>query len=361
MKQKFNLALFFILFTFILSACNNDDTPQPEPGEKNIQQYVTINHNPGSDTVSFSFSKDGTWKVYKGDAVDNIDMSAPAGSTTTGKLDITGLDPLKRYYFNVTLDENSQALVSETKIAVAGQPNLRDMGGIINKDGKSVVWGKVYRSGELGKLTDDDVKYLSSLNLTNVIDFRFDEEINESPDKLPEGVNYISLPIEDSLMHRSVMTQWLMTNDSAAFDTCMIYFNRIFITEHQDEYKEFFNKLEEGNTTLFHCSAGKDRAGLAAALFLYALDVDDETIMDNYLKSNDYLEDINKITVDYVNSMGLNGEILWPVLTVKEEYLKTALNTIDSEYGGMDNFLKNVLDVDIQKLKELYLQPEVVE
>jgi len=359
MKEKFNLTLLFTFFIFLLSSCNNDnnnDTPQPTPGEDNIQKYVQVLHNPGSDTITFTFSKNGNWKVYKGDAVDDIDMSAPAGSTTTNKIELTGLDSLKRYYFNVTLDDNSQAIVSETKIAVKGQPNLRDLGGMINKDGKSIVWGKVYRSGELGKLTDNDIKYIESLKLDNVIDFRFEEEVIESPDKLPDNVNYIPLPIEDSLMHRSVMTNWLLTNDTAAFDTIMYYYYKVIIKEHQDAYKEFFDELETGKTTLFHCTAGKDRTGIATALFLYALDVDDETIMEDYLKSNEYLEELNQKTVDYVNSIGLNGDILWPMLEVKEGYLKAAFNTIDSEYGGMDNFLDNVLGVDRNKLKELYLQ-----
>jgi protein-tyrosine phosphatase len=358
MKTQKNIFLLIAFLAFLLTSCNNDDTPTPAPpaSEPNIQKYVTVTRDAGSEVYSFKFTKQGKWDLYKGKTIGEIDMSAPAGSSSGNELTINGLDSTQRYFFKLKLDDVSQAYISETQIAVHGQPNMRDLGGIVNKDGKSVVWGKVYRSGELGKLTDSDVKYLESMDIDNIIDFRFEEEFTESPDRLPEGVNYISLPVEDSLMHRSVMTKWLLSNNAEGFDTLLIYWNKLFVTKFQNEYKEYFNILEEGKTTLFHCTAGKDRAGLAAALFLYALDVDEETIMANYLKSNDYLKELNQKTVDYVNSMGLNGELLWPVLLVKEEYLRAAINTIDSEYGGMDNYLKNILDVDVDKLKELYLE-----
>ncbi len=360
MNKKYFSLLSFIFLFFIVTSCNNDDDDggniQPE-AEKNIQKYVSVQHAAGSDTVNFEFSKTGKWAVYQGETVESIDTNTAAGTTESGQLSLTGLDPLQKYFFKVKLDEVSEAVVAETKVAVAGQPNMRDMGGMINKEGKSIVWGKVYRSGELGRLTDDDVQYLKSMQVDEVIDFRFEEEVTDSPDKLPEGVDYISLPIEDSLMHRSVLTQWLLSEDSVAFNSVMPYYYEKFVTEHQDAYKAFFDQLEEGKTVVFHCTAGKDRAGLAAALFLYALDMDDSTVMINYLKSNEYLEEFNQQTVEYVNSMGLNGALLWPMLVVKKEYLEKSLSVINIEYGGIDNYLRNNLDVDVEKLKELYLQP----
>ena len=348
---------YFPVLLFVFVSCNNDDeVPEQPTGIPNIQQYVRVNREAGSQQYDFEFAKSGRWEIFQGERVDAINMETPVATSNGEDCSVKGLDSLQRYYFKLKYNDVSQAVISETKVAVHGQPNLRDLGGIINKEGKSIVWGKLFRSGDLSRLTESDLKYLESIGIKRVIDFRFEEEVLNAPDLIPEGAERISLPVEDSLMHRSVMTAWLFNNDSAAFDTLLVYENKVFVTEFQDEFKSYFDYLEQGKTTLFHCSAGKDRAGFAAALLLYALDVDEETIMENYLKSNQYLEEFNQFTVDYVNSMGLNGDLLWPVLLVKREYLEAALNTINEQYGGMDNYLKNVLDVDVEKLKELYLE-----
>jgi protein-tyrosine phosphatase len=339
---------------FIIAACNNDD--EPSPANSNIQQYVGVARNAGSDNYEMTFSKQGKWKVYQGTSPDNIDIIVSVGETTQGSLTISGLNTTQRYYFIVELDSGDQAMVSETQIAVMGQPNFRDLGGIITKEGKSVKWGKIYRSGELNRLTEDDKQYMASMKIDKLIDFRFDEEIDEAPDNIPEGIEVVNLPVKDSLFTRAVLTSWLISSNKEGFDTLLIHANRVFVTEFQNEFSEFMKSLETGPSLVFHCTYGKDRTGYATALFLSALGVDREKIIEEYLESNTYLDDIIEQTIAYVNSLGLNGELLRPTLEVKREYLENAFSIIDSQYGGMDNYLRNTLGVDVDRLKALYLE-----
>ena len=87
---------------------------------------------------------------------------------------------------------------------------------------------------------------------------------------------------------------------------------------------------------------------MGAALILYALGVDEATIMQDYLASNIYLD--NK----YAKELERNPE-LKSVLTVKREFLQAGIDRIKQDHGSVENFLKNVLKVDLAKFKERYL------
>ena len=360
--KRLTQSIILTIMVLSFASCNkNDDQGDPAPQKSNIQQYVEVTRNANkssnaaSTSCTMTFSKQGTWKIYMGTNPDSIDMNNEVAETSASSVEITGLDPYKRYYFEVVLDDKEKATVSSTGVTIKGQPNFRDLGGMITQDGKSVKWDMVFRSGELSALTDDDVQFMANMHFDKLIDFRYTEEIIQNPDKLPSGIDVIKIPVEQGSYSRSQMLQWLSANDQEAFDTLLIHANKVFVTDAQEEFGEFMKKLENGDRLVFHCTAGKDRAGYATALFLSALGVDRETIIQDYLTSNKYNEKMIEETIAYVNSVGMNGELLRPVLIVKREYIEQAFNTIDSQYGGMDSYLK-LLGVDVEKLKSLYLE-----
>ncbi len=351
--------LSVLMVTFF--SCKKDDDQPEGPQKSNIQQYVTVTRSAdstgrsASTSCTISFSKQGSWKVYMGTDPGSIDMNVTVAESTGASVEITGLDPHQRYYFEVVLDDKQKATVSSRGVAIEGQRNFRDLGGFITQDDKSVKWGMVFRSGELSALTDDDKTFMANMHFDLLIDFRYDEELEENPDNIPDGIDVLNIPVEQGSYSRDQMTTWLFTNDSEAFDTLLIHANRVFVSDAQTEFSNFLHHLENGDKIVYHCTAGKDRAGYATALFLSALGVDRETIIEDYLTSNDYNEGMIDATIEYVNSMGLNGELLRPVLIVKREYIETAFETIDNKYGGMDSYLQ-LLGVDRDKLKSLYLE-----
>jgi protein-tyrosine phosphatase len=116
-------------------------------------------------------------------------------------------------------------------------------------------------------------------------------------------------------------------------------------------YRQLFSLLGEGKNTplLFHCSAGKDRTGLAAALILYALGTDKETIFADYTLSSDCLK--SKYAAQLASMPQLE-----PMLTVRRSYLEAAFSRIDTAHGGLDAYLEE-LGADTETLRELYTEP----
>lgn len=351
--------LIVVLVLLGISGCNKDEdtpiTPSPEPQKSNLQEFVTVTRSAGDESCTMEFTKDGSWVIYAGTSIDNIDMTESVATSTGTNVDISGLDAAQRYYFELVFNATEKAYISETLLALEGEDNFRDLGGIVTADGKSLKWGLVFRSGELSDLTEADKNYMQSTGITRLVDFRSEHERLEAPDLIPDGIAVSELPVYDPIFGEDLTTAWLMQGDSLALDTMLVNANRLFVTDFQAEFSSFMKQMEDGNKMVFHCTAGKDRAGFAAVLFLSALGVERETIIDNYLESNQYLAAYIEQTVAYVNSVGLNGELLRPVLGVRQDYIETALNLIDSQYGGMDSYLQT-LGVDVDKLKALYLE-----
>lgn len=231
-------------------------------------------------------------------------------------------------------------------LPVTGAYNMRDLGGYKAANGKHVKWGMLLRSGDLNKLTGEDLDFLASLPLKTDMDFRSKHEKDAAPDKQPSTVTkYISLPIEagdmTDILHFDINKLPTILEDAYVF----------IIKNAQNVYKEFFRiVMEESNAPLlFHCSAGKDRTGIAAALLLAALGADRDTIMEDYLLSAEYIKGKYDFITDRFPQFA-------PLTTVKKEYLEAALNVIDKEFGGMENYLVNNLGADLEKLRKEYTE-----
>ncbi len=243
--------------------------------------------------------------------------------------------------------ETLQLVDTTTRLLpIQGAYNVRDLGGYKTKDGRQVKWGKVIRSGDLNHLTDSDLLYFSRIPLKSYIDFRDSAEIAAAPDKYPPTVTHLyKLPI----LAGDLSSISKLTPESAL--SMLGEMNKEFVKEWQPVYADFFKILmeEDNSPLLFHCSAGKDRTGYAAALFLSSLGVDRETIIQDYMLSAEYLKD------KYAREIKAYP-VLAPLMTVKREYIEAAFNLIDQEYGGMENYLTNYLYVDLEKMKNLYLE-----
>lgn len=243
------------------------------------------------------------------------------------------------------------------QLPLEGQSNFRDLGGYKTIDHKTVKWGRLFRSGQLSNLTDNDLHYLSTIPLKTIIDFRSEEETKDQITLLPPTVsNEVLLPIKPgNLSKNNVMQIVIDANDELA-NKLLIDINEQLVLHNQEEYKAFFKEVQEAEDPLmFNCTAGKDRTGLAAALLLTALGVDTETVREDYLLTNQY---ISLDTLNLQQQFQLNDEqanVLLTLFTVKEQYLNKALITIEQHYHSIENYLTETLDVDIALLKSKYL------
>ncbi len=133
----------------------------------------------------------------------------------------------------------------------------------------------------------------------------------------------------------------------------------------RENYKKFFDVLldTKNGATLWHCTAGKDRAGFATMLVLSALNVDKKTIFEDYLLSNKYRKSENEKTIEQVKEASNDNkqavENITAMMEVRKNYLQTAYDTMEEQYGGVNGYLKKGLGLtndDLNNLKEIYLK-----
>ena len=125
-------------------------------------------------------------------------------------------------------------------VILNGAANFRDLGGYKTKSGKTVKWGKVYRSADISKLSEADLAVLTARKITYDVDLRGREEAQEAPDKLNPGVDYVLCPAgSDSI---NIKMRKIMMAPNVNGDSVMInfYSNTTYLA---DRYTPFFNKL----------------------------------------------------------------------------------------------------------------------
>ncbi|MGN0528860.1 MAG: tyrosine-protein phosphatase [Eubacterium sp.] len=252
-------------------------------------------------------------------------------------------------------------------IKLKGAKNIRDFGGIVNKDGKRIKQGCFIRSNALDKLTADDVRILTQrYNLGTVIDLRIDTEIDEKPDVKIPGVEYIHIPvIRESTVGISHENE---TDRKKALDSlpdlCQLYGSIITDDYSVSQLKKVFEIIsanDTGKSVLWHCTEGKDRCGLTSALFLSLLDVDIDTIYEDYLFTNNASSKNSRKYYFLVLLMSHSREKAGQIKRIfraEREYLDAAFYEINNKYGGMENFLRDyigITDEIKEKMKAEYL------
>lgn len=261
--------------------------------------------------------------------------------------------------------EQRQAL---RKLPFEHAHNFRDLGGYINNDGRSVKWGLIYRSDELSDLSSEDEYYLDQLGLTRIVDFRSIKEREAKPDRISpaSSIAMQHRPINISATDIDLMKANILSGelDQEQLSNLLVSANREFIEHYTPTYKAWMQSILESNALpmVFHCTAGKDRTGLAAALLLLALDIPKATVMTDYLATNQYTaEQINKtITlIKWGSLFQTDAEALRPILSVEARFINEAFRVIEEHYGSIEGYLEKGLGLTAEKrahLKALLLE-----
>lgn len=224
--------------------------------------------------------------------------------------------------------------------------NFRDFGGYPTKDGKNVKKGIFYRGGSYRDLTDSDRKYIQSLNIKNLHDYREEQELDtdERQHELAENAHIISA---------SAYLGGFESDEEAEFDELtsdsMIEFYEQ-IPFGNPAYKNVFKVLQEDNAVpyLHNCTAGKDRTGLASALILTALNVDYHIVMSDYMKSMNAYNEIFNNEVRRLKNGRQVGSLLYkmPGLVIMPKYLDASFNAIFTKYGSLENYFLEEFGMD---------------
>ena len=263
------------------------------------------------------------------------------------------------------IHKNNNAFQSEEYrlLPMDGAYNTRELGGYKTTYGKSVKWGVLFRSDKLSDISENDQKYLQSLGIKRIVDFRSEEEKTEDPNIIPEGINYIETPINVDGAMRSKIEAVLKGETNKEVISFLVDANKEFVTNYTRVYEDFLRGLiDEDGPTLFHCTAGKDRAGFAAAITLIALGVSKEDVIEDYMMTNVFTKHRIDEMIDKIKLMSLyqaDAEILRPLIGVEQIYIETAFKTAEEKYGSLENFIReglNISDEEIQILRNKFVE-----
>ena len=240
--------------------------------------------------------------------------------------------------------------------------NFRDLGGIVGLSGKKIKSNRLLRSAAL------TVPIPPSYNLKQIIDLRTQKEIKKRPIHIPIGINYIRASI---LMNGSVKGAKIgRLIFCGKITACHAYLTNVYIGFITSEtartgFASFINACANNpaGATLFHCVAGKDRTGFAAALLLKILGVSDADIMADYLKTAEDRYAANRALITYYSRRCLffkkQQEALAVIMGVRPEYLLAAFDEVNNIFGSFDNYLTQGLGITpqaVQHLREQYLE-----
>ncbi|MBO5328487.1 MAG: tyrosine-protein phosphatase [Clostridia bacterium] len=253
--------------------------------------------------------------------------------------------------------------------------NTRDLGGLPAADGKKIKHGKLIRSERLSDLPDCTVEDLKKLKITTVVDLRIKTELEEHPDTILEGTEYHILPLlctatagitrEKSMRKTMAKESRRIKTEFGSVDNYMIdmYKTILFNEQAQDALKSFINLvIKEEGCILWHCSGGKDRAGICAMLIEALLGVSDEVIMQDYVASSRFQRKKyfwSKFGLIIAPLTASFKGILFGMMTAKRIYMRATLDYLNEKYGSVINYCKQelgVTDKDIKILRQKYLE-----
>lgn len=253
--------------------------------------------------------------------------------------------------------------------------NTRDLGDLPSANGVKIRRGKLLRSGKIYKLPKSTLSAFEKIGVDTVVDMRTEKERQEYPSSIINGATYYHLPLmctaTSGITHEKSIARTMMEESKKLkneFATAPEYMMKmyeiiLFSEEPQKNLKKFFELvLSEEKCILWHCSAGKDRTGIAAMLLEWVLGVDEDIIVQDYVASDRFQrrlrlpQRLGLVIAPLPRRFKL---FLYAQMKAKPEYINGAMQAIKERYGTVENYFVNALGIteeQIAVLKDKYLE-----
>ncbi len=244
--------------------------------------------------------------------------------------------------------------------------NFRDLGGLKTRSGETVKKHRLLRSGVLQDLPMNEHEILvDAYDLKTVVDLRRDDELVKHPDDQIDGVKNYHISIMEGDTKTTTQETLMQSIDEHDVHGLMkgLYRQLIMNPYAQKQYRAFVEVLlnQKSGAVLFHCQAGKDRTGLAAAIILTILGVSESDIMEDYLKTNASRKQANEEMAKGLRAKGKTEqeiEHFLALMSVSADFLEAAYDEATKNYGSFNAYITKALhvsDKERQKLKDMYL------
>lgn len=236
--------------------------------------------------------------------------------------------------------------------------NFRELGNLPVANG-TIRPGLLFRSGHLAEISDNDVQRLRNLGLRTIVDLRTDSDLDsEGTDRVLEGVVHYRVPIHDDAERGNDLRATIMRRDmdhlraqmgegrghQMALDGAVSF---VLNAERRATFAAVLAIVIDPNNwpVLWHCSAGKDRAGWAGTALLLAADASPETIVDHYLESNGRVGAADRFPE------GELKELVRPFVEVREDYVRAQLTAVRDRWGSTEALYRDGFGIDADALR----------
>ncbi|MCB5362730.1 tyrosine-protein phosphatase [Pusillimonas sp. CC-YST705] len=247
-------------------------------------------------------------------------------------------------------------------------PNFRDLGGHPTANGTAVTPGRIFRSSQLSGMPEGMVRGLEELGIRFIYDFRTAAEREQYPDVPMPGVQNVWLDVlsNDPGSLAAMMQQLLQEPRKLSQDLTpekvealygTVYENLVSLPGACKAYGAFFSSLlqDSGTPRVFHCTAGKDRTGWAAAMLLLLLGVSHEDVLADYLASNEQLLQGYSSTIEAFVAAGGDRAVVESLIRAHPEYLEAGLASLMRTYESISNYFSRGLGISLEEQSTLIL------
>lgn len=267
-----------------------------------------------------------------------------------------------RQYVILKRADGTTSVLGERVLPLGQASNFRDIGGYVTRDGRSVRWGRGFRSGAMPLLTPADIATIRELGVDSVVDLRSIDERELAPDHIDDETR--ALFLSNDYRMETLMAGFMAGGGENIY--------RGMEVTLAPQYRALYRRLmAQDGAVIFHCSAGQDRTGVATALLYDMLGVDRETILADYHLSTELRRPRweypeidpakfpgNKMA-QHLAKAGQRATAA-PLFTASgQSHLAQFFAYVDATYGGSEGYMREVLgftDADLAKLREAMLE-----
>jgi protein-tyrosine phosphatase len=240
-----------------------------------------------------------------------------------------------------TLWYQEQSLM-ERRLELEGITNFRDLGGYQTTTGDSVKWRTIFRSDTLSSLSDRDMETVCDLGVNAAFDLRYGDERQLEPSRFlgHDQVEVLEMGLDERPDGKTLDSyeRTIVTAEAAKAYMTDSYRNYPFL--YAQTYRLMVERVIAGEKVVVHCTAGKDRAGTAAAMMLTILGVPRDTVFEDYMLTNQYWDRAGRERPE------MDEQTVANIFSAREDYLSAAFASIESKCGTIDAYLKDVVKLD---------------
>ena len=227
-------------------------------------------------------------------------------------------------------------------LPIEGAHHARDLGGYETADGGQTRWSTLFRAADIHALPSSDRSTLLDAGVRTVIDLRGSTELTEASSVFKDlsGVQYLP----HNLTGDALINRWGAIPVPADSSVRLSTMYSTVLDERGEKVKEILEAVSQPGTlpAVFHCTAGKDRTGVLAALLLGIAGVPHERIVEDYVLSARFLYGTTVVPPDGSGADEFPPFEEYQAMWAPPDAMGLTLDHLDSKYGGIESYARSV-------------------